>query len=88
MGDRPRIHVLGAGRSLRQAQPRTVDVELTAKGRRLVDEAVVVHVAREKRMVEPLSAEERTELARLTRKLLAHLKADQGTPSRPAGRRL
>jgi hypothetical protein len=33
------------------------------------------HVAKEQRMVEPLSARERAELARLTRKLLAHLRA-------------
>jgi DNA-binding MarR family transcriptional regulator len=54
-----------------------MDVELTADGRRLVDEAVVTHVAREQRMVEPLTATEREELARLTRKLLAHLRCDR-----------
>jgi DNA-binding MarR family transcriptional regulator len=54
---------------------RGMDVELTAEGRRLVDEAVVTHVAREQRMVEPLSEQERGELARLTRKLLAHLRS-------------
>ncbi len=52
-------------------------MELTAQGRRLVDQAVVEHVDRERRMVEPLDATEREELARPTRKLLAHLRADR-----------
>ena len=50
------------------------DAELTSKGRRPADEAVADHLARERRMVEPLVARERAELARLTRKLLAPLR--------------
>ena len=45
-------------------------VELTAKGRRLVDKAVVDHVADEERLIAPLSRAERRRLAELLRKLL------------------
>jgi DNA-binding MarR family transcriptional regulator len=45
-------------------------VELTAKGRDLVDKAVVEHLANEERMLSGLSAAERTKLADLLRKLL------------------
>ena len=54
---------------------RSLEVELTAEGRRLVDEAVTAHVANEQQMLEPLSDRERGQLARITRKLLAHLEA-------------
>ena len=60
----------------RRANPadrRGLDVELTAKGRRLVDAAIGEHVANEERMLAPLTPPERRELARLCRKLLAHL---------------
>jgi DNA-binding MarR family transcriptional regulator len=45
-------------------------VELTAKARRLVDKAVVDHVADEERLIARLSRAERTRLAELLRKLL------------------
>jgi DNA-binding MarR family transcriptional regulator len=45
-------------------------VELTAKGRDLVDKAVVEHLVNEERMLSGLSAAERTKLADLLRKLL------------------
>ncbi len=52
---------------------RGLVIELTDAGRTLVDEAVEVHVAREEEMLAGLDARERAQLARLTRKLLAHL---------------
>jgi DNA-binding MarR family transcriptional regulator len=45
-------------------------VELTPKGRALVDKAVVEHLANEQRLLSGLSAAERTRLAELLRKLL------------------
>jgi DNA-binding MarR family transcriptional regulator len=45
-------------------------VELTAKGRELVDKAVVEHLANERRLLSGLSAPERRNLAELLRKLL------------------
>jgi DNA-binding MarR family transcriptional regulator len=45
-------------------------VELTAKGRRIVDKAVVDHLANEELLIAPLSRAERTRLAELLRKLL------------------
>jgi DNA-binding MarR family transcriptional regulator len=45
-------------------------VELTAKARRLVDKAVVDHIADEERLITPLSRAERARLAELLRKLL------------------
>ena len=54
---------------------RSLEVELTPGGRRLVDEAVTAHVANEQQMLEPLSEREREQLGRITRKLLAHLEA-------------
>ena len=45
-------------------------VELTAKGRRLVDKAVVDHIADEDKLIAPLSRAERKRLAGLLRKLL------------------
>jgi DNA-binding MarR family transcriptional regulator len=45
-------------------------VELTAKGRRLVDKAVVDHIADEEKLIAPLSRTERARLAELLRKLL------------------
>ena len=54
---------------------RSLDVELTAEGRRVVDRVVTLHVQNEQEMLVPLSDRERDQLARLTRKLLAHLEA-------------
>ena len=45
-------------------------VALTTRGRELVDEAVVAHVANEERLLSGLSGPERTDLADLLRKLL------------------
>jgi len=45
-------------------------VELTAKGRRVVEKAVVDHIADEDRLIAPLSRSERKQLAGLLRKLL------------------
>jgi len=45
-------------------------VELTAKGRRLVDRAVVRHLSKEEQLIAPLSRSEQQQLAKLLRKLL------------------
>jgi DNA-binding MarR family transcriptional regulator len=45
-------------------------VELTTKGRRVVDKAVVDHIADEDKLIAPLSRPERERLAALLRKLL------------------
>lgn len=52
---------------------RGTDVQLTEEGVRLADEAVARHVANEEELLAPLSAREREQLVRITRKLLAHL---------------
>ncbi len=60
----------------RAANPRDrrgMDVQLTDEGVRVADEAVARHVANEEAMLAPLSAREREQLVRITRKLLAHL---------------
>ena len=57
------------------ADRRSLDVELSAEGRRLVDAAVTEHVANEQAMLAPLTARDRAELTRITRKLIAHLEA-------------
>jgi DNA-binding MarR family transcriptional regulator len=54
---------------------RSLAVELTEAGRRMVDELVGEHVANEEQMLSALSQREREQLTRLTRKLLAHLEA-------------
>lgn len=48
-------------------------VRLTPRGRRLIDEALPVHVANEERLLSGLSARERESLDTLLRKLLAGL---------------
>jgi DNA-binding MarR family transcriptional regulator len=53
-------------------------VGLTPKGRAVVDDALVTHVANEKRLLEPLSATERRALDRLLRQVLAGLEPDAG----------
>ncbi len=55
---------------------RSLAVELTAAGRRMVDRLVGEHVANEQQMLSGLSEREREQLTRLTRKLLAHLTSD------------
>jgi DNA-binding MarR family transcriptional regulator len=52
---------------------RSLDIELTAEGRRLVDEAVTQHVANERAMLSVLSNRDRADLIRITRKLIDHL---------------
>ena len=52
---------------------RGTDVRLTAAGVRLADELVSAHVANEQELLAPLSARERDQLVRITRKLFAHL---------------
>jgi DNA-binding MarR family transcriptional regulator len=52
---------------------RALEVALTAKGRKLVDEVVGGHVENEREMLSALNDREREQLTRITRKLLAHL---------------
>ena len=52
---------------------RGLDIELSAEGRRLVDEAIVAHVANERQMLSVLSKRDRADLIRITRKLIDHL---------------
>jgi DNA-binding MarR family transcriptional regulator len=52
-----------------------MEVQLTDRGRELVDEAVTGHVANEQRMLAPLSERERATLDRLTARLVEHLAA-------------
>ena len=54
---------------------RSMEVQLTEKGRKLADEAVTLHVENEQRMLEALTQRERATLDRLTAKLLADLTA-------------
>jgi DNA-binding MarR family transcriptional regulator len=66
-----RLEEMGLVRRLPDPNDRRgVLVELTPKGRALVDEAVVAHIANEERLLAGLSATERTKLADLLRKLL------------------
>jgi DNA-binding MarR family transcriptional regulator len=57
-------------RDLDSANRRAVRIALTPAGRRLVDEAVVKHVANEKRLLEVLDADDREQLAALLKRLL------------------
>jgi DNA-binding MarR family transcriptional regulator len=57
-------------RDLDWANRRAVRIALTPTGRRLVDEAVVKHVANEKRLLEVLDADDREQLAALLKRLL------------------
>jgi DNA-binding MarR family transcriptional regulator len=52
---------------------RSVEIQLTDRARKMVDEAVTAHVANEQRMLAVLGEEERAELDGLARRLLAHL---------------
>ena len=52
---------------------RSLDVELTAEGKRQVDAAVTQHGAGEQDMIAPLTQQDRADLDRVTRKLIAHL---------------
>jgi DNA-binding MarR family transcriptional regulator len=69
-----------AGLIERRANPsdrRGVDVQLTPRGTRLADELVTTHVAHEARWLAPLTAGDRRQLVRITRKLLAHLSSER-----------
>ena len=68
-------------RRVSEVDARARLIRLTAKGRRLVDEAVVDHVANEERLLSGLSAAEREALAGLLRKLGESIEA---LPSRNA----
>ena len=66
----------GAGLVRRLPDPedrRAVLVELTARGRGLIDRVLGVHVANEERILSHLSAQERRTLTALLRKLLVSL---------------
>jgi DNA-binding MarR family transcriptional regulator len=52
---------------------RSVEVELTAKAKRLLDRALPAHLANEERLLAPLSTRERATLDRLLTKLIAPL---------------
>ena len=56
-------------RRVSEVDARARLIRLTAEGRRIVDEAVVDHVANEARLLSGLSAQERKTLAALLRKL-------------------
>ena len=60
----------------RQRHPsdrRSLEIQLTSKGKKLVDEVIGGHVENEREMLSVLSDREREQLTRITRKLLAHL---------------
>jgi DNA-binding MarR family transcriptional regulator len=68
------------------ADRRGLLVRLTRKGRALVDRVGPTHLDTERRMLAPLTKQERAELARLLRKLLIGLEqqfADARTPPEP-----
>jgi DNA-binding MarR family transcriptional regulator len=54
------------------ADARSVIVELSEKGKRLVDRIAPAHLANESRLLSALSKREQTELATLLRKLVLH----------------
>jgi DNA-binding MarR family transcriptional regulator len=59
---------------------RSVLVELTAKGRRLVDEIAAEHLANERVLLASLTVAEQTQLADLLRKLLLAFEREQPAP--------
>lgn len=62
----------------RRASPddrRSLLVVLTAQGRKVIDEAVIAHVANETRLVADISAADRKQLDRILRQLLRSLDA-------------
>ena len=65
------------------ADGRSLLVELTAKGRRLVDRLAALHVENEGRLLEPLDEAERAVLAGLLRKLLLGFERRQPVPPGP-----
>ncbi len=72
-----RLKSLEAARLVSRA-PHTADrrsslVQLTPKGRRLVEEVVEAHLANEQRLLAPLDARSRRDLAELLRRMLVSL---------------
>ncbi len=65
------------------ADARSLLVELTAEGRRLVDELAPRHVANERRLIEALSPNEQRQLAGLLAKLLSSFEAEDDRPPGP-----
>ena len=63
------------------ADRRGILVELTRRGREVVDRVLTVHVANEERILGGLSGDDRLALANLLRKLLVSLEEDQGDPA-------
>jgi DNA-binding MarR family transcriptional regulator len=66
----------------REANPddrRALEIRLTPKGRKLVDDVVGGHVQNEQAMLAGLSDREREQLTRMLRKLLAHLENMDGS---------
>jgi DNA-binding MarR family transcriptional regulator len=57
-----------------------MEVQLTGRGRELVDEAVTGHVENGQRMLAALSERERAALDRLTARLLEHLAGEDAAP--------
>ncbi|MBD8080295.1 MarR family winged helix-turn-helix transcriptional regulator [Cellulosimicrobium arenosum] len=55
---------------------RSLDVELTDEGRRQVDDAVTRHGATQREIVATLTATDRADLDRVTRRLITHLGSD------------
>jgi DNA-binding MarR family transcriptional regulator len=66
---------------------RSILVELTPKGRRLVEEVGPGHLENERRLLEPLSESERAALADLLRKLLLAFESKQPVPPPGTGPR-
>jgi DNA-binding MarR family transcriptional regulator len=66
---------------------RSLLVELTEEGHRLVDEIAPRHVANERQLLGPLTDSERQVLADLLAKLLVHFEATHGSPPDPPVRR-
>jgi DNA-binding MarR family transcriptional regulator len=74
-----------AGFVSRHADPadrRGVIVELTASGRQVLDRYIGVQAAREQRLLSAMSAEDKRQLNRLLRKLLASVEAGSGVVKR------
>lgn len=69
-----RLEALGLVRRIDSpTDGRSCEVELTTAGRALIDEAIAEHMANEERILAPLGAADRLELARLLRTLLIDL---------------
>jgi DNA-binding MarR family transcriptional regulator len=74
-------------RRVSEVDARARLIRLTAEGRRIVDEAVVDHVANEERLLSGLSAGERETLGGLLRKLAESIEALPGRSAEVSHRR-